>query len=216
MKYTFYKALQDYVHTGHLRQKKIIYSELETHKQFSNQDPTVLELACGGGNLAPAFPAKRYLGIDLMPDRIAEAKKEFPEHEFRVCDTKSSEFEMLIGNYDFIFCHGLLHHIDDDTCRWLIQCIRDRAKKPTTFLAIEPVLEPFWRNPLGFFLAKMDDGRYVRTPQSYQVFFEGCDLRTKYLSYPPRWFVNMEAYSVKFARQHYCHLSESICEDSSP
>jgi SAM-dependent methyltransferase len=203
MRYTVYKWLQDYVHTGHQRQRAILLREFESHVALNTQArqgsrSSVLELACGGGDLATVFPAETYLGIDLTADRIAAARREYPGYRFAVCDVNSTGFQALVREFDFIFCHGLLHHIDDQSCHTLLDQFQHLTPRPTTFVAIEPILPVVWKNPLGFFLARLDAGHYIRPPQRYQRFFENCQLRTEYLNYFPRWPVHMEAYIARY------------------
>jgi SAM-dependent methyltransferase len=159
---------------------------------------SVLELACGIGNLADLFSPEIYLGIDIAADRITVAQKEHPEYRFQVCDSTSLEFKKLVKDFDFIFCHGLLHHLGDQQCRALLDGIRFLAKKPTTLVGIEPILPLSWQNPFGFLLAKLDQGRYIRRPQGYRQLFGDCLLRTEELNFFPRWPVREQAYIVKF------------------
>ncbi len=52
-------------------------------KYFNNQNPIVLELACGKGEytvgLASLFPEKNFIGIDIKGDRIARGSKKSME-----------------------------------------------------------------------------------------------------------------------------------------
>jgi len=204
MKYRWYKLLQNYVHTDYTRQKAILSRAFKTHvtslweEQSATQPASVLELACGDGNLATVFPPDNYLGVDIATDRVMAARREHPAYRFAVCDVAGAEVANIINSFDFIFCHGLLHHLDDGGCHELLAYIRLSARKPTTFIAIEPVLPVMWQNPLGFLLARLDDGRYIRPPQDYRPFFAGGALTIEKLNYFPRWPVHMEAYTVRY------------------
>jgi tRNA (guanine-N7-)-methyltransferase len=57
------------------------YTEIKGHwdKHFTNDNPIVLELACGKGEytvgLAESIPDKNFIGIDIKGDRIARGSK---------------------------------------------------------------------------------------------------------------------------------------------
>jgi SAM-dependent methyltransferase len=204
MKYKWYRLLQRYVHADYARQKTVLSCQFKAHvaslpeDQLAPRPAAVLELACGDGNLATVFPPESYLGLDLSTERIAAARMGYPAYQFAVCDVAGEGFKNLLPNFDFIFCHGLLHHLDDKSCYELLAHIRLLAKKPTTFVAIEPVLPGMWQNPLGFLLAKLDEGHSIRPSQGYCSLFVGAFLEIEKLNLFPRWPVNMEAYTVKY------------------
>src|SRR5438094_4991598 len=164
MQYQRYNLLQDYVHQGHRWQRGVLSREWASHAQSSvlSAGPQCLELACGGGNLADVFPADHYLGIDLMSDRVAEAQRAHPTYRFEVADVTRPDFEGTLAGIDFVFCHGLLHHLDDNACANLLGKLRANLAKPATFVSIEPLLPRPWRNPPGYLLCKADDGHFIR------------------------------------------------------
>ncbi len=201
MTYTLYKMLQTYVHKDYAQQKAILSQEFQAHAAHLSTWPLpfrtvqVLELGCGGGNLASIFPPQSYWGLDLSAERVKAAQREYPAYRFTVCPIPSPEFETLLREFDFIFCHALLHHLDDQSCHELLTLVRSSARKPTTFVAIEPILPVLWKNPLGFLLAKLDEGKYVRTSQQYLQFFQDGCVSAIALNFFPRWPVKEEAYS---------------------
>lgn len=60
-------------------------------------DDTVLDIGCGIGRTAEWFTSKQYLGIDFVPEFIDIAKKQHPNHKFRVWDAR----EKLEGKWDW-------------------------------------------------------------------------------------------------------------------
>lgn len=201
LSYRAYKLLQDFVHAGHVRQKRILLGELAAHEATmlpGAPSPAILELGCGGGNLAPIFSPAAYYGFDPSEDRIEAARRENPGYRFGAGSVGDPDFLELLPQFDFIFCHGVLHHLDDRQCQLVIGGIRDRARKPATFVVIEPILPPLWRNPPGWILAKMDDGEYVRTPANWRQILGNGLVRAEWLSFFPRWPVSEEVYVLKF------------------
>lgn len=200
LNYGLYELIQKYIHGDYAKQRKILLREFEAHAARSpdRRPLRVLELACGGGSLAGTFPPEIYIGIDASAERVAAARRNHPGHRFEACDVSGPEFDAHIAGADFIFCHGLLHHIDDAACRALVAKVQRLSKKPSAFVVIEPLLTKPWRNPGGYLIAKMDEGPYFRTAEGYGEFFRGLDLTLDRLSLFPRLPLHMEVYVSRF------------------
>ena len=67
---------------------------------------SVLDAGCGSGRMVDWFDSKKYLGIDISPKLITEAKKRFPDKKFKV-----EKVEDLKGKVDLIFSYTTLEHI---------------------------------------------------------------------------------------------------------
>jgi SAM-dependent methyltransferase len=67
---------------------------------------TLLDVGCGLGALADHLPpGVHYTGIDLLPDRIAQAKAMRPDLRFEVADV----LHWRHGPYDWVVCSGALN-----------------------------------------------------------------------------------------------------------
>jgi 2-polyprenyl-3-methyl-5-hydroxy-6-metoxy-1,4-benzoquinol methylase len=201
LSYKTYKMIQDFVHVGYAQQKRVLLHELDVHAaSLPKRSPPVkvLELACGGGNLSSAFSPAAYYGIDLAGDRVAAAQRDHSAYSFGIGDVDDPQLGELVKNFDFVFCHGLLHHLDDQQCQRLLDAVGTKARKPTMFIAIEPVLPVLWRNPLAYLLAKMDDGDCIRTPQEWRRLLGNNIIRSERLAFFPRWPGHEEVYVMKF------------------
>ena len=199
--YRLYERIQVYIHGDYARQKAILGREFDRHAAEAPDRAAcrVLELACGGGSLADAFPPERYLGIDRSSGRIEAARRGHPRHRFEAGDVTGPDLEGRLADADFVFCHGLLHHLDDGECRALVAAVRNLARKPATLVAIEPLLPEPWLNPAGFLVGKMDEGRFFRPDRGYRPLFGGQALRTESFSLFPRLPLRMTAYVARFA-----------------
>jgi len=62
----------------------------------------VLDIGCGYGRISPWI--KDYTGIDISPDLIEIAKREYPEKEFWVGDAKNLPFKDK--EFDWAICAG--------------------------------------------------------------------------------------------------------------
>ena len=85
--------------------------------QFCNtikqQDTTILELACGPGNITKHLLSKRpdfkVLGTDLSPNMIALAKVNNPTAKFEIMDCR--DIVSLNEDYDAIMCGFILPYL---------------------------------------------------------------------------------------------------------
>jgi trans-aconitate methyltransferase len=196
--------LQRYVHGEYKPQKTILLDEYNRHsdellrKGGSHRSARTLELGCGDGNLAEVFPPQDYVGIDSSNERVLAARRMHPAYQFAVADIRHAEPEALLSGFNFVFCHAVLHHLDDTEVGRLLDWIDRSASKPATFIALEPVLPGFWRNPAGMILARMDDGRFVRTSQGWRNVLGDRLKSVIEIKSTWRWPVSGEAYVLRF------------------
>ncbi len=71
---------------------------------------SILDVGCGFGDIIPYISAKakkfEYLGIDITPEFIREAKKLYPGHKFIVGDYFNKPPK---ENFDVVICSGALN-----------------------------------------------------------------------------------------------------------
>jgi trans-aconitate methyltransferase len=72
----------------------------------------ILDLGCGTGHLTPEIAAVGALtvGIDQSADMIAQARRQFPDLRFEVCDAREIPFT---GEFDAVFSNAALHWIPE-------------------------------------------------------------------------------------------------------
>ncbi len=163
-----YSGLQNFVHRGH----QPTFERLIKLLKISSGE-TVVDIGCGTGILAHHFVRHgyNYWGIDSDAERINVARQHTPEAHFVVSNALSLEHASL-PNFRFAFIHGVLHHLNDSQTRDLIGHILSLGSDMTL-----AVIEPFrpskwWRNPFGALIARLDEGRFVRSLQEWRDLFE--------------------------------------------
>lgn len=134
-----------------------------------NKPKTVLDLGCGTGILAPFFPKKLYLGIDIDKNLINYAKKRYPGYSFKVMDATMVK---LKKKFDFILVVGVIHHLDDNDAKKFVEIIKLHLKKGGKALVIEAI-PPLWKwNILGQINRAMDKGAFIRKLDYYKKLFD--------------------------------------------
>jgi SAM-dependent methyltransferase len=79
--------------------------------------PTVLEIGVGHGSYAGVLRGHGdYVGVDIDPASVDEARQRFPDLEFRVSDITSPELVALASERKVktIVCLNVIEHIEDD------------------------------------------------------------------------------------------------------
>ena len=134
---------------------------------------SVVEIGCGFGRLASAFPPEIYLGLDINPEAIEKAKIHRPDYRFEVID-----FGASYPKADLYLAYTVFLHIDDKNMAGLNRRLRDVCRQ----LLIVEIMDPAFRElPSAV-------PNFVRTRSDYQRFFEAFDLeleiRRPYQHYP--------------------------------
>lgn len=77
---------------------------------FVHENSSVLEVGCGTGEMLHELVAAKKTGIDYSEAMIAQAKKSFPELDWRVMNANNIQLE---GTYDVIILSNLIGFVDD-------------------------------------------------------------------------------------------------------
>lgn len=77
------------------------------------QDKDILEIGCGSGYgafLLSTFKPKNYIGLDVMEEQIALAKKQYPQFQF-IVQSAEDLTQFADASKDVVIIFGVLHHI---------------------------------------------------------------------------------------------------------
>ncbi len=101
---------------------------------------TILDFGCGYRRfLCKTFQPNKYIGIDLNPQAIQEARKLYPEYFF-----KEIEVDSEYDNADIVIAYTVFLHLDDDTLGSILTRLRKACKK---HLIVGEILGREWRRP---------------------------------------------------------------------
>jgi SAM-dependent methyltransferase len=127
-------------------------------RQHVPQDPDrrILEIGCGVGSARPLF-TNDYTGIDINPDYIEKARRDF-SGRFYVMDAAHMPFEP--NTFDDAISIATTHHLTDEQFSAMISKATTVASSVHIVDAILPISPNSWFKSAFF---RMDRGRYART-----------------------------------------------------
>lgn len=134
---------------------------------------TVLDLGCGWGRLAGAFPADRYTGIDINPKAVERARALHPDYRF-----EQAAFDDPLPARDLCVASSVLLHADDRN----VAGLAERMSRSFRKLLIIEIMQRNVREQTGHQVPAYcrDRGDYERLFASFEMQFE---IRKPYLWY---------------------------------
>jgi SAM-dependent methyltransferase len=132
-----------------------------------NAGETIIDVGCGTCAILELLPAGiDYVGFDLSPNYIAAAKERFGERGTFYCRDISTIEATELPPADCALAIGLLHHLDDDAVRGLMQAIAGRLRTGARLITVDPCFEPS-QSRIARYLISRDRGTNVRTGPQY-------------------------------------------------
>ncbi len=126
----------------------------------------VLDIGCGTGGILAHLPEVDYVGFDLNPKYIEEARARYgPRGRFLCADVNAAPREAA-GTFDRILAIALLHHLDDREVMALMELAR-RLLAPAGRLVTLDCCHRDGQPAAARFLIDRDRGRNIRTAQGY-------------------------------------------------
>jgi len=127
----------------------------------------VIDVGCGPGTNARHFKDVDYLGLDINPGYIADARRRHGR-DFRVADITRLEPDAIEPS-DMILVNSLLHHLDDDEVDRTLSALRPLLIPGGAVHILDLVLP----DPLSVprVMARLDRGRYARPLSDWRRLF---------------------------------------------
>jgi SAM-dependent methyltransferase len=165
------------------------YDEILTGEMQRVLDPAVglklLDAPCGTGILRDICKPAEYHGVDLDEPRVRAARARDLERDLKLVVGDISRLGFRSASFDRILASGLLHHVGDSTALQILDEFA-RVLKPEGRLVVLDAIWPYhWYNLVGLVARALDEGRFVRRPETYLAFFAGrFDIVS--ITYPSR------------------------------
>lgn len=128
----------------------------------------VLDVGCGPGTNARYFLQCDYLGVDINPEYIRDAKRRFGPR-FMVADVTTMRIEPGQG-YDCILVNSLLHHLPDEAVRRLLGHLATLLTPDGAVHILDLVLPE--QPSVSRVLARLDRGHFARPIPVWRALFE--------------------------------------------
>ena len=163
-------------------QSPFVKAKLEPIVRNNNlqQVQRVLDVGCGPGTNAAFFQDFDYLGLDLNPRYIAQARKRYGDRFMvaDVCTYEAPENE----KYDFILMNSLLHHIDTEHVHRILAQLTKQLT-PEGHIHILDLVLPDSKS-IARTLARADRGDFPRPLEQWQDIFTTHFDSVRFEPYP--------------------------------
>lgn len=131
----------------------------------------ILDIGCGTANVLAYFNQASYVGIDINAEYIEKARTRFDgQGEFHCIDLNDANLASL-GKFDLVLLLGVLHHLNDAETAKLMRSIPAVMQPDGVVITIDPTVVAR-QHLIARVLAKLDRGRFVRSPENYRKLFQ--------------------------------------------
>ncbi|WP_459555208.1 tetratricopeptide repeat protein [Lacunimicrobium album] len=151
-----------------------LFTPYADHAHATGQgDGTILEVGCGYGRLASAFPPSRYRGVDVNINAIQRCQSSLPLHQFTKVDFID---EYPRSSLAFTYC--VLLHIDDEA----VKSVTAKLCQAAPVVVIAEIMGRKWRRGGLPPVYNREESEYeaLMQAQGYRL-FRSC--RLPYLHY---------------------------------
>jgi len=152
-------------------------SELVRRYVRPRQGDRVLDCGCGPGEFVDHLPGVEYVGVDVDPRYVADARRRLGDRATFRLGPVGPETVPEIGRYDLVLAMGLLHHLDDDAVRAFLALARQALTPSGRLVTVDPCYTPD-QSPLARALVRLDRGAHVRERDEWPALIESAFRRS--------------------------------------
>ncbi len=168
--------------------KKYIEDVITAENTFTGK--SVLDFACGTGDIAYIFDSERYLGVDIDSKRIEYASDKYPQYNFSTLENHT--IPASNQQFDHVVIIAALHHISDTDILEYIPEFKRVLKDGGVIIGIEPC-KTDKKSFSNWYMDIVDDGRHIRNEKEYKSLY-GKDFQFRPQKYFRKFLFYRELY----------------------
>lgn len=128
----------------------------------------VLDVGCGTADILSVLPDVEYVGFDISKSYIQHAQNRWGEKgQFFAQHVDKSSLKPH-QPFDLVLATGLLHHLEDDEVRDLMETLALHLKPGGRIITVDGCFTK-GQNPIAKLIIQQDRGKSVRSPEGYRA-----------------------------------------------
>ena len=132
----------------------------------ANKGDRVVDIGCGPGGMLPYLDGTDYIGIDLDPNYVEAATRNYGDRGRFIQGDVTQVAEQIRGQADIVLAMALLHHLDDRQARALFGAAANLLRPGGRLVTLDCV----WttpQNPIARAIIAADRGKNTRSQEGY-------------------------------------------------
>ena len=130
----------------------------------------LVDVGCGPADILDRLPGVEYVGLDISDVYIQAAKAKFKTRggaKFLSGSVEDWTRNPLTYEADVVLANGVLHHIDDDEAKKILEFAYRALKDNGRFIFYEPCYL-IWQSGISAYFMSRDRGQNIRTEQEWK------------------------------------------------
>ena len=130
----------------------------------------LVDVGCGPAQILDRLPGVEYVGLDISDAYIQAARIKFKGRggaNFLFGSVKDWLLNPLTYEADIVLAHGVLHHVDDDEAKKILEFAYHVLKDNGRLIFYEPCYL-IWQSRISTYFMSKDRGQNIRTEQQWK------------------------------------------------
>jgi SAM-dependent methyltransferase len=130
----------------------------------------LVDVGCGPADILDRLPGVEYVGLDISDVYIQAAKAKFKTRggaKFLSGSVEDWTRDPLTHEADVVLANGVLHHVDDDEAKKILEFAYRALKGNGRFIFYEPCYL-IWQSGISAYFMSRDRGQNIRTEQEWK------------------------------------------------
>ena len=130
----------------------------------------LVDVGCGPAQILARLPRVEYVGLDISDAYIQAARIKFKARggaNFLSGSVEDWTLNPLTYGADIVLANGVLHHVDDDEAKKILEFAYRVLKDDGRFIFYEPCYL-IWQSGISTYFMSRDRGQNIRTEQQWK------------------------------------------------